>query len=94
MTRGLFLVWLLFASLGTASESVSTIRIGVRGMVCGFCATGLKKTFSATKGVTKVEVSLEKKHVTLELAPGATLDDATITEKVKDAGYEVTEISR
>ena len=95
MIRLSFMSWLLMASLALAQPATATtVRVGIRGMVCGFCATGLKKTFSSQKGVTKVEVSLENKKVVLYLEPGATLDDAVITEKVKDAGYEVTEISR
>ncbi len=94
MLRRLGLILTLISMGALADPAATTVRVSIRGMVCGFCATGLKKTFNAQKGVSRVEVSLEKKEVILHLEPGAKLDDATITEKVKDSGYEVTEISR
>lgn len=94
MGRGLALIVALLWLPCVAQPAATTVRIGIRGMVCGFCATGLKKTFSSYKGVTKVEVSLEKKEVVLQLEPGASIDDVTIAEKVKDAGYEMTAVAR
>jgi periplasmic mercuric ion binding protein len=94
MLRKLAVVMSLASTLAFSEGTTSTIHVGVRGMVCGFCAVGLKKTFLAQKGVTKVDVSLEKKEIVLTLEPDATLDDLVITSRVKDAGYEVTRIVR
>ncbi len=94
MFRNLVIVMSLSSALAFAETTPAVIHVGIRGMVCGFCAVGLKKTFAAQKGVSKVEVSLEKKEIVLTLEPDATLDDATITAKVKDAGYDVTRILR
>jgi copper chaperone CopZ len=88
------LVVVLLIGSTSALADATTVHIGIRGMVCGFCASGLKKKFSSTPGVVKVDVSLEKKEVVLQLEPTANLTDLTIIEKVKDAGYDVTGISR
>ncbi|HEY1096616.1 MAG TPA: heavy-metal-associated domain-containing protein [Alphaproteobacteria bacterium] len=71
-----------------------TIHIGVNGMVCDFCAQSLKKVFGKQKGVETVAISLEKKLITLTVAPDTKLDDATITKLVTDSGYAVEKISR
>lgn len=70
------------------------ITISVKGMVCSFCAQGIKKTFMRKDGVEKVDVDLDQKLVTIETKAGATLSDAALTESIVDSGYEVTKIER
>jgi mercuric ion binding protein len=84
------LVSLLFSSTAYAEK----ISITVKGMVCSFCAQGIKKTFERKNGVEKVEVDLDKKIVTISSAQGATLSDDDIKKAIKDAGYEVLTIER
>ena len=42
------------------------IKVGVKGMVCAFCAQGIEKNFLKQPEVSKVEVSLENKFVKLK----------------------------
>lgn len=82
---------LLGASAAYAAE---TINVGVKGMVCSFCAHGLTKKFGAEPAVEKVDVSLEKRNIRLDLKEGRDLTDDKIKEIVKDAGYNITRIER
>ena len=50
----------------TAAVSADTIKATVNGMVCGFCATGIEKTFKAQPEVKTVDVDLENKLVTIQ----------------------------
>lgn len=78
-------LFLLNASLATAGEE---LKVGVKGMVCAFCAQGIEKKFKAQSEVEKVEVSLENKFVKLNFKDGKRLPKEKITEILKDAGYE------
>jgi mercuric ion binding protein len=69
-------------------------KVGVNGMVCAFCAQGIKKNFSAKEAVEKVDVNLDEKFVTLDFKKEKTLSDAEITDVIKRAGYAVTKIDR
>ncbi len=64
------------------------IKVGVKGMVCAFCAQGIEKSFMKLPEVSKVEVSLEKKYVILKFKDGQSLPKEKIAEILKDAGYE------
>lgn len=76
--------------LATAEE----IKITVKGMVCSFCAQGIKKQFSAISGVEKVEPNLDQKLVVVTTKEGAVLADDKIKDLIKDAGYDVVNIER
>ena len=89
----------LLLSLGmlivtSAYAAGKEITATVNGMVCGFCAQGIKKKFSAEAAVEKVDVSLEKKTVKIDLKDGQDLDDKRVEELLKEAGYNVGKISR
>lgn len=78
-----------------AEESSQQITVLVKGMVCSFCAQGIKKTFSKRTGVEEIKVDLEKKVVSLKVNKNEnTLPDAEIKELINDAGYEVLSINR
>ena len=78
----------------TAAISADTIKATVNGMVCGFCATGIEKTFRAQPEVKSVNVDLENKLVMIETKQGRTLDDARIKKLLGNAGYSVVAVAR
>ena len=78
----------------TAAVSADTIKATVNGMVCGFCATGIEKTFRAQPEVKTVNVDLENKLVTIQTKQGQTLDDSKITKLLGNAGYSVVAVAR
>ena len=55
-----------------AAISADTIRATVNGVVCGFCATGIEKTFRAQPEVKTIDVDLENRLVTIQTKQGRT----------------------
>lgn len=91
----LIILSLAVGSLAFAVEPSKTqtavsneLRVGVKGMVCAFCAQGIEKKFKAQSEVESVQVSLESKFVLLKFKEGQHLSKDKIIEILKDAGYE------
>ena len=78
----------------SAVASADTIHAKVNGMVCGFCATGIEKTFKAQPEVARVKVDLQNKLVTVSTKQGQTLDDAKLKKLIANAGYSVVSVDR
>lgn len=87
------LICVLALFFTSAEAFAAGAKVTVNGMVCAFCAQGIKKKFS-TEPVEKVEVDLDKKLVSLEFKPGKTLSDEQIQTAIKEAGYKVVKIER
>lgn len=83
----------LFTILPALAQA-NQISVTVNGMVCGFCAQGIAKKFNAEPAVKKVDVSLEKKLVVVDLKEGKNLDDQSIERIFKESGYNVEKIAR
>lgn len=92
MTKLLIAITLLVGMMGTAQAE--TITVSVNGLVCSFCATGIKKTFGKLEAVSDVAVDLNTKLVTVQTKRDQTIDNETVTKFITDAGYTVTNISR
>lgn len=86
----LLLTLTIFPVLAQAEE----ITITVKGMVCSFCAQGIKKTFGKNENVKSIDVDLNQKLVTVETKKDLTISDKDIEQTIKDAGYEVLKIER
>lgn len=85
----------LFIGLSLCGAAAAdTIQATVNGMVCGFCATGIEKTFKAQPEVKTVDVDLENKLVTIHTREGRTMEDSKIRTLLGGAGYSVTGIVR
>jgi mercuric ion binding protein len=94
MTRfhyGFLSLALLGATAATAAEQV---EVHVKGMVCSFCAQGIKKKFNHEDAVSSVDVNLDEKWVKVGLKDGATLADERVKALITDAGYQVESIVR
>ena len=76
----------------TAAVSAETIRATVNGMVCGFCATAIEKTFRKQPEVKGVNVDLNNRLVTVTTKDGQALSDAKIAQLLKNSGYSVVKI--
>lgn len=70
------------------------ITVTVKGMVCSFCAQGIKKTFGKKESVKDINVDLDKKIVKLNVKDGSKMKDEEITQTINDAGYDVVNIVR
>lgn len=87
MKKILLTTLITLSSLAYAGEEM---QVGVKGMVCAFCAQGIEKKFKKEPEVEKVSVSLENKYVKLTFKDGKKLSNDKITEILKDAGYEAS----
>jgi copper chaperone len=65
-----------------------TLNLNVEGMSCQHCVHTVKSSVAVLAGVDKVDVSLEKKMVTVGFDPGVT-SLQTITTAIEDQGYTV-----
>jgi copper chaperone CopZ len=93
-SRNLMAMALTLALMGTAAPSfaATSAKISVNGMVCAFCAQGIEKRLSKLPATKAVYVDLKQKLVIVEAKDGQTLDAATITAEIADAGYDVTKL--
>ena len=65
-----------------------TQELNVQGMSCQHCVHAVKTSVSALAGVDSVDVSLEKKLVTVGFDPGKTTLQS-IESAIEDEGYSV-----
>ncbi len=67
---------------------MQTSKLNVEGMSCQHCVHAVKSAVAALAGVDTVDVSLEKKLVTVGFDPGRTSLEA-IQQAIVDEGYTV-----
>ncbi len=85
---GLGLGLMLFAATVALADS-HVYKLYVDGLACPFCAYGVEKKVGGLDGVEKVEIEIEEGVVTVTLADGATLDEATAKQAVDQAGFSL-----
>ncbi len=86
LARRMSLVLVLLMSAG-AWAAPKTYKLSVDGLACPFCAYGIEKKLNATTGVQGVGVDIASGTVSVTMAEGASLDEATARQAVKDAGF-------
>lgn len=74
--------------LNTTMEGANTMKkiLTVEGMMCAHCQSHVQKALEGVAGVTAVNVDLEAKKATVEMAEDVA--DELLAAAVKDAGYE------
>ena len=87
--KKLFLIALFAASAGAVHAAPQTVTLDVPGMTCAACPITVKKAISKVDGVSKVDVSYEKRQAVV------TFDDAKatvqkLTQATENAGYPST----
>ena len=82
------IILLLSVLISVSTLAGEEIKVGVKGMVCAFCAQGIEKQFKAQKEVESIDVSLQNKYVKIKFKEGQKISNEKITEILKDAGYE------
>ena len=86
----------LFATTAAhaAPDRVMTIKAGVNGMVCSFCAQGIVAHFKKHPAVSQVHVDLTRKRVILEEKKGASISDLEITDFIRNSGFDPQKVER
>jgi copper chaperone CopZ len=73
--------------------AVGTLNLSIQGMTCANCARSVERKLSATPGVTKVTVELEKASATVEYDVNLVKPEV-LTNAVRELGYEVPDATR
>ena len=69
------------------SSAATSIIIPVEGMSCSACVARVKRGLKAVKGVSEVQVSLEKREAEVRYAPKKTSPEK-LAKAIKDLGYK------
>jgi copper chaperone CopZ len=77
------------SNVASNSQNVTVV---VKGMVCSFCAQGIKKALDEHPYVDNVGVDLDAS--TIGIYTNQFLDDSTIESIIKNSGYNVERIQR
>jgi len=85
-----FALIVLIPSLAIAEK----ITVSVTGMVCAFCAQGIKKRIFKIPGVIAVEPELKTQSVTITTDEKTTLSDEQVEAVISDSGYGTVKIER
>ena len=65
------------------------VTLGISGMTCGGCVRSVTNVLTALDGVTKADVSLEKRNAVVDFDPGK-VGVEQLKRSVVEAGFEVT----
>jgi len=68
---------------------MQTVTLGISGMTCGGCVSSVNRVLSALEGVSRAEVSLEKKNAVVDFDPAKTGPEH-LKRAIVEAGFEVT----
>jgi len=79
-------VSLLTTLPSSAWAASKTVTLSVSGMTCAACPITIKKALTEVDGVTKAEVSFDKKEAVVTFDDAKT-DVSTLIEATTDAGY-------
>lgn len=82
------------AALACDYDGPADVTIKVDGLVCDACARSIEKVFLKHDGVTALDINLDTKTVTVDMAKGKTLSDADIQKMIYYAGYKVADVKR
>ncbi len=90
----IFILLSISPSFASETEKANDVVVNVNGMVCDFCAQGLKKLFGEREEVKDIAIDLEAGTVALDFAENKTLKDEEIEKIIKDNGISVVSIKR
>lgn len=87
--RTILLLLGLLAAPAWASEAAPVYALGIDGLSCPFCAYGIEKELASLAGVERLGTDIGEGLVTVHMAAGATLDEATARKAAEDAGFSL-----
>jgi len=81
-------------SVSAPAVGAPSATIVVDGLSCPFCAYGLEKHLKKIKGVEGVEINMKSGKATVAFKPGVQVNDQTLRQAVKKAGFTARDITR
>ena len=95
MKRWIMMIGLIAAMAAQPSYAKdANVVAHISGLVCDFCAHALEKVFSKNDNVDRIEVDLNDSVTRIWLREDKSIDNATVTKLIEDAGYNVESIER
>lgn len=82
----LFSALALAAAVAPVWAATQTVKLSVPGMTCAACPITVKKAIFKVKGVSKVDVTFEKREAIVTFDDAKT-DVQKLTQATADAGY-------
>lgn len=67
-------------------------RVKVNGMVCSFCAQGIKRKLSQIPGIANVSIDMQTKTIRFGTSSAFKGGKPSIQQAIRDAGYVVQSI--
>jgi len=96
--QGLLMIMLLSVTAATTvfaqGDSGQTATIAVDGLSCPFCVYGLEKNLKKMNGVESVKIDMKTGKATVAFKQGAGVDDQSLRQTVKKAGFTARDITR
>ncbi len=71
----------------TASAAKKQYQLLVDGLACPFCAYGIEKKLTQTKGLENIDIDINAGTVTVTMAKGVSMSKAQASRIVKDSGF-------
>ena len=71
-----------------------TYTLHADGLACPFCAYGIEKQLSKIEGLEDIGIDIETGTLTLTMAKGATLEEATARKAVEAAGFSLRDFAQ
>lgn len=87
--RTFFSCLFLAAAASTALAAPQTVKLSVPGMTCAACPFTVKRALTRVAGVSKAEVSYERREAVVTFDDGRTTIQK-LTQASADAGYPAT----
>jgi copper chaperone len=88
ITPLLFINFLIFTGMNTDTLLLNrTVKIKCTEMTCDGCKRSITKSINTLQGITKLEIDLEKKMITVEYDDSKTAEQ-NIVNAVVEAGYD------
>lgn len=91
MNRYTLVVLLSYAMSNISAEQ---IIVNVKGIVCSFCASTIKKSFKKNGFNGDVKVDLDNQKVILKSKRSISMENKKIEKIILDSGYNIGSIQR
>ncbi len=84
----------LFGWSASSLASSNQYNLRVDGLACPFCAYGIEKEFTRTKGVVKVDIDMVNGLVIVTTSTDKTFAEAELSEIINNAGFTMKSMSQ